>query len=90
MFIEGSIIPTPDPSPRGRGDVAGRGELIVPRSAVLWTGERSLVYVELPDTEVPTYEFREVTVGERVGEGVPDYGRVGRRRPGGGQRRIPN
>ena len=69
MFIEGSIIPTPDPSPRGRGDVAGRGELIVPRSAVLWTGERSVVYVELPDTEVPTYEFREVTVGERVGEG---------------------
>jgi Cu(I)/Ag(I) efflux system membrane fusion protein len=28
-----------------------------------------VAYVELPDTEVPTYEFREVTVGERVGEG---------------------
>ena len=69
MFIEGSIIPTPDPSPRGRGDVAGTRELVVPRSAVLWTGERSVVYVELPDTEVPTYEFREVTVGDRIGEG---------------------
>jgi len=67
MFIEGSI--TPDPFPRGRGHGAETRELVVPRSAVLWTGERSVAYVEVPDTEVPTYEFREVTVGERVGEG---------------------
>ena len=42
---------------------------MIPRSAVLWTGERSVAYVELPDLEVPTYEFREITVGERVGDG---------------------
>ncbi|MGB3543408.1 efflux RND transporter periplasmic adaptor subunit [Rubrivirga sp.] len=69
MFIEGTVSLSPGPSPRERGDVAGGDELIVPRSSVLWTGERSVAYVELPDMEVPTYEFREVTVGERVGEG---------------------
>ncbi|MTB50406.1 efflux RND transporter periplasmic adaptor subunit [Lewinella sp. W8] len=69
MFIEGTVSLSPGPSPRERGDVAGGDELIVPRSSVLWTGERSVAYVELPDMEVPTYEFREIIVGERVGEG---------------------
>lgn len=66
MFIEGTILRSPDTAPRKR---SGGEDFVIPRSAVLWTGDRSVVYVELPDTEVPTYEFREVTVGERVGEG---------------------
>ncbi|MEO0733551.1 MAG: DUF3347 domain-containing protein, partial [Bacteroidota bacterium] len=59
----------PSPSPEERGAKALADELVVPRSAVLWTGERSVVYVAITDTEVPTYEFREVTLGERVGDG---------------------
>jgi len=73
MFIEGMITLSPGPSPKERGDGSDVGgsadEFVVPRSAVLWTGERSVAYVELPDMAVPTYEFREITVGERVGDG---------------------
>ncbi|MGB5821194.1 MAG: efflux RND transporter periplasmic adaptor subunit [Saonia sp.] len=37
--------------------------IIVPESAVLWTGERSVVYLK-PDSETPIFEMREVTLGE--------------------------
>ncbi|UZR93018.1 efflux RND transporter periplasmic adaptor subunit [Chondrinema litorale] len=37
--------------------------LTVPRSAVMWTGKRSLVYVSITDAQVPTFEAREVTLG---------------------------
>lgn len=42
--------------------------LIIPKTAVLWTGERSVVYVQLPNTEIPSYEYREISLGESVGE----------------------
>lgn len=41
--------------------------LVVPTSAVLKTGKRSVVYVEVPDTKEPTYEGREILVGPRAG-----------------------
>lgn len=41
--------------------------LIVPASAVMWTGERSLVYVKT-NPDQPTFEMREVTIGNRNGE----------------------
>lgn len=41
--------------------------LVIPATAVLYTGERSLVYIELPDTTEPTYEARQVELGPRVG-----------------------
>lgn len=44
--------------------------LVIPRSAVLFTGERSVVYVQVPDTELPTFEAREVRIGPRAGEFV--------------------
>ncbi|MCA9299237.1 MAG: DUF3347 domain-containing protein, partial [Phycisphaerales bacterium] len=44
--------------------------LVIPRSAVLFTGQRSVVYVEVPDAERPTYEGREVVLGPRAGEFV--------------------
>lgn len=46
----------------------GESQLLVPKSAVLWTGERSVVYVKKPNTEQPTFEFREVVLGQRVGD----------------------
>lgn len=44
----------------------GQNQLMVPKSAVLWTGERSVVYVKKPNTQRPTFEFREVVLGPRV------------------------
>lgn len=40
----------------------------VPKSAVLWTGERSVVYVRVPDTPVPTFQYREVKIGEALAD----------------------
>ncbi|MFS4417522.1 efflux RND transporter periplasmic adaptor subunit [Maribacter sp. 2307ULW6-5] len=42
--------------------------LVVPESAVLWTGERSVVYLK-PDPEHPIFELREVQLGGVVGNG---------------------
>ncbi len=42
--------------------------IIIPESAVLWTGERSVVYVKT-DTESPTFEMREIAVGDVVNSG---------------------
>ena len=50
--------------------VAGGDEsspLVIPRSAPLFSGRRSLVYVEVPDRERPTYQAREVKLGPRLG-----------------------
>lgn len=41
--------------------------LVIPTSAVLKTGKRSVVYVEVPDKEEPTYEGREILVGPKAG-----------------------
>ncbi len=40
----------------------------VPRTAVLWSGKRSVVYVKVPNSEMPSFEMREVTIGSRMGE----------------------
>ncbi len=40
--------------------------LVVPTQAVLRTGKRAIVYVELPDRDKPTYEGREITLGSRA------------------------
>ncbi|MBT8210890.1 MAG: efflux RND transporter periplasmic adaptor subunit, partial [Eudoraea sp.] len=59
MFISGTIA-------QNAGDQKDE-MLMVPTSAVMWTGERSLVYVKtLPNQ--PVFEMREVTLGDRVGE----------------------
>lgn len=42
--------------------------LVIPRSAVLFTGTRSVVYVEVRETERPTYEGRTVVLGARAGD----------------------
>lgn len=42
--------------------------LFVPKSAVLWTGRRSVVYVKVQDLEVPSFEYREVELGDDMGE----------------------
>ncbi len=46
----------------------GQAPLVVPASAVLMTGKRAVVYVQVPDTEKPTYEGREIVIGARAGD----------------------
>jgi len=40
--------------------------LSIPASSVLWTGERSVVYVKV-NPDQPAFEMREVTLGNRIG-----------------------
>ena len=42
-----------------------KGAITIPNSAILWTGDRSVVYVSIPDNDVPTYQYREVEIGNR-------------------------
>lgn len=42
--------------------------LVIPASAPLLTGKRAVVYVELPNTDKPTFEGREVVLGPRGGD----------------------
>lgn len=46
---------------------AGTNELVVPRSAVLWTGKRSIVYVKQPGDEM-IFTMREVELGPMLGD----------------------
>mgnify|MGYP005840003085 CR=1 FL=1 len=48
------------------GDDAGL-PLVIPATAPLITGKRTVVYVEKPNVEFPTYELREVVLGPRAG-----------------------
>ncbi|MGO9566554.1 MAG: efflux RND transporter periplasmic adaptor subunit [Desulfomonilaceae bacterium] len=42
--------------------------LVIPESAPLITGKRTIVYVEVPKQDRPTYELREVDLGPRAGD----------------------
>ena len=44
-----------------------KDRIVVPQTAVLWTGKRAVVYVRLPDTDTPTFRMREVTLGPALG-----------------------
>jgi membrane fusion protein, copper/silver efflux system len=46
---------------------AGAAPLVIPATAPLVTGQRSLVYIQLPGFDRPTFEPREVTLGARDG-----------------------
>lgn len=50
---------------------AAASELMIPASAALFTGRRSLVYVEVPGRASPTFEARVVRLGPRAGERYP-------------------
>jgi membrane fusion protein, copper/silver efflux system len=45
----------------------GDGAIVIPASAPLLTGQRALVYVQLPGFDRPTFEARDVTLGARQG-----------------------
>jgi membrane fusion protein, copper/silver efflux system len=59
MFVSGKI---------SSDIMAGTHEIAIPRSAILWSGRRSVVYVKVPGTEYPEFEMREILLGQRLGE----------------------
>ena len=46
------------------------GNLVAPRSAVLWTGRRSIVYVKQPEAGAPVFSLREVELGPSLGDSL--------------------
>lgn len=48
-------------------EISNERSLLVPKSAVLWTGQRSIVFVQLANTDNPTFIAREVILGKRIG-----------------------
>jgi len=49
------------------GPAAADAALVIPATAPLLTGRRALVYVQLPGHDRPTFEARDVTLGDRRG-----------------------
>ncbi|MFH1320477.1 MAG: efflux RND transporter periplasmic adaptor subunit [Bacteroidota bacterium] len=41
--------------------------LVIPKSAVLWTGKRAVVYVKDPKRSKPVFQYREIVLGEDAG-----------------------
>jgi Cu(I)/Ag(I) efflux system membrane fusion protein len=45
-----------------------RDNIVIPKSAVLWTGKRSVVYVKQPGSDEPVFKIHEVELGPMLGE----------------------
>jgi Cu(I)/Ag(I) efflux system membrane fusion protein len=43
-------------------------KLVIPQSAVLWTGTRSVVYVKLADAKEPSFVMRKITLGPALSD----------------------
>ncbi|MDM1402329.1 efflux RND transporter periplasmic adaptor subunit [Myroides odoratimimus] len=43
-------------------------EMVIPKSSVLWTGKRSVIYVKQPKTATPAFKLREIVLGPSLGE----------------------
>ena len=52
----------------GKLETPDEPPLVIPASAPLITGTRAVVYAQVPDTQKPTYEGREIVLGPRAGD----------------------
>jgi Cu(I)/Ag(I) efflux system membrane fusion protein len=66
---------------------AAQPSIVIPRSAVLDTGTRKIVYLARPNG---VFEAREVQVGAPSDDLFPVYQWTGARRQGGAQRQLPD
>jgi len=58
MFVEGKI----------KGIASSKEQILaIPASSVLWTGERSVVYLK-SNPDQPVFEMREITLGNKIGD----------------------
>lgn len=60
MFVSGLVT-----SPVG----SGRENIVIPRSSILWTGKRSVVYLKTSSSGDPVFKMREIELGPAVGDG---------------------
>jgi Cu(I)/Ag(I) efflux system membrane fusion protein len=59
MFVTGTV----------NARLPSTGEsLVIPQSAVLWTGTRSVVYVKIPEAEEPGFVIRDITLGPALSD----------------------
>lgn len=58
MFVSGEIHSTL---------AENSNEILIPKSSILWTGKRAVVYVKVPDRESPSFLYREITLGPEAG-----------------------
>ena len=42
-------------------------KLLIPKSSILWTGKRAVVYIKVQDRESPSFLYREITLGPEAG-----------------------
>ena len=58
MFVNGTV----------ESEIAADGNnLLIPKTAVLWTGKRAVVYVKVPNRENPTFIYRQIKLGPEAG-----------------------
>ena len=51
-----------------RSEINSTDDLLIPKSSILWTGKRSVVYVKVPNRMKPTYIYREIVLGPEAGK----------------------
>lgn len=44
-----------------------KNQIVVPQTAILWTGKRAIIYVRQPNTSIPTFLLREIELGPSLG-----------------------
>ncbi len=58
MFVNGQVEST----------FAGRSlDILIPKSSILWTGKRAVVYVKVPQRDQPSFQYREIDLGPESG-----------------------
>lgn len=58
MFANGTL----------ESNYAGKiNELLIPKSSILWTGKRAVVYVKVPARDQPSFQYREIDLGPVAG-----------------------
>ena len=59
MFVSGVL----------KSKIAGKTKpLLIPKTSVLWTGKRSVVYVKIPDGKSTSFVYREISLGAEAGD----------------------
>ncbi|MBN2275914.1 MAG: efflux RND transporter periplasmic adaptor subunit [Bacteroidales bacterium] len=59
MFANGIIHP---------GTSGNQKDLLIPKTSVLWTGKRAVVYVKVPGREHASFLYREIVLGPEAGD----------------------
>jgi Cu(I)/Ag(I) efflux system membrane fusion protein len=59
MFVNGTV----------ESKTAGAAnEILIPKSSILWTGKRAVVYVKMQDRDQPSFRYREIELGPESGK----------------------